>query len=59
MTKIKVDFEFLNTIKSELNDKVESANLKSVIRIIDKNINRYGCYKSSQYFFLSLLVLYS
>lgn len=31
--------EFLNTIKSELNDKVESANLKSVIRIIDKNIN--------------------
>lgn len=31
--------EFLNTIKSELNEKVESANLKSVIRIIDKNIN--------------------
>tara|TARA_R110000751_G_scaffold305198_1_gene421400 strand:+ start:36339 stop:39170 length:2832 start_codon:yes stop_codon:yes gene_type:complete len=31
--------EFLNTIKSELNEKVESTNLKSVIRIIDKNIN--------------------
>ena len=31
--------EFLNTIKSELNDKVKDSNLKSVIRIIDKNIN--------------------
>ncbi|WP_111659615.1 helix-turn-helix and ligand-binding sensor domain-containing protein [Olleya aquimaris] len=31
--------EFLNTIKSELNDKVKDSNLKSVIKIIDKNIN--------------------
>jgi ligand-binding sensor domain-containing protein/DNA-binding CsgD family transcriptional regulator len=31
--------EFLNTIKSELNNKVKDTNLKSVIRIIDKNIN--------------------
>ncbi|AXO79589.1 LuxR family transcriptional regulator [Olleya aquimaris] len=31
--------EFLNTIKSELNEKVSDSNLKSVIRIIDKNIN--------------------
>ncbi|WGD34246.1 triple tyrosine motif-containing protein [Olleya sp. YS] len=31
--------EFLNTIKSELNDKVKDTNLKSVIKIIDKNIN--------------------
>ncbi len=31
--------EFLNTIKTELNNKVGDNNLKSVIKIIDKNIN--------------------
>ncbi|WP_397363063.1 triple tyrosine motif-containing protein [Olleya sp. R77988] len=31
--------EFLNTIKTELNEKVKDSNIKSVIRIIDKNIN--------------------
>ncbi|AUC76940.1 triple tyrosine motif-containing protein [Olleya sp. Bg11-27] len=31
--------EFLNTIKTELNQKTKDSNLKSVIKIIDKNIN--------------------
>jgi len=37
--------EFLNTIKTELNEKVSDSNLKPVIKIIDKNINNKDDWK--------------
>lgn len=40
--------EFLNTIKSELNSEGANANTKSVIKIIDKNINNTDDWKFFQ-----------
>lgn len=40
--------EFLNTIKSELNSKDVNINVKSVIKIIDKNINNTDDWKFFQ-----------
>ncbi|WP_034058048.1 helix-turn-helix and ligand-binding sensor domain-containing protein [Lacinutrix jangbogonensis] len=40
--------EFLNTIKIELNNKDASTNIKSVIKIIDKNINNTDDWKFFQ-----------
>lgn len=37
--------EFLNTIKNELTEKVDTSNLKPVIKIIDKNINNKDDWK--------------
>lgn len=37
--------EFLNTIKNELAEKVDTSNLKPVIKIIDKNINNKDDWK--------------
>ncbi|MEJ6792238.1 MAG: LuxR C-terminal-related transcriptional regulator [Lacinutrix sp.] len=47
MSMIKKN-EFLNTIKSELNNKDANLNIKSVIRIIDKNINNTDDWKFFQ-----------
>ncbi|AUC81772.1 LuxR C-terminal-related transcriptional regulator [Lacinutrix sp. Bg11-31] len=40
--------EFLNSIKTELNSKGSDANIKSVIKIIDKNINTTDDWKFFQ-----------
>ena len=40
--------EFLNSIKTELNSKDANANVKSVIKIIDKNINNTDDWKFFQ-----------
>ncbi|RLJ62629.1 regulatory LuxR family protein [Lacinutrix venerupis] len=40
--------EFLNSIKAELNNKETDANIKSVIKIIDKNLNNTDDWKFFQ-----------